>query len=334
MTTQQVSLGEIAEKIRLAHSIVLSTHRQCDGDGLGCELALFFALKKIGKSVRVINIDETPKKYEYLEPDRWIQYFETNPKLPDTLDLTLIFDTNDVRLLEPLYKHLAEKSRWLYFIDHHPLLENGPQPPTAHINMEAASTGELVYHLIKQLGIEFDVDMARALYTSISFDTQLFRFIRNSPNSHLIAAELLRLPIDSETIHRHLFSHQTPQKIAFMGKVFSHLEYHEEGKIALTRISSEDLKQYGLSFDEVRDVTDQIMSINTIEIAIMIRQESPTSHRISMRSKGRYQVLQAAELLGGGGHWYAAGASYHGPQETLVKSLLESLREQWSKNSA
>ena len=56
----------LSDRIRTAKHIVLSTHRQCDGDGLGAQLALFHALKATGREVEIINVDPTPKKYRFL----------------------------------------------------------------------------------------------------------------------------------------------------------------------------------------------------------------------------------------------------------------------------
>jgi phosphoesterase RecJ-like protein len=313
----------IAQHIQKAQIIVLTTHRQCDGDGLGCELALYYALKKVGKTVSVINVDSTPKKYRFLSPDNHIQYFDKNPNLPSKIDLVLIFDTNDERLVEPLFSKLKATGAQILFIDHHPLLTNGPRPDfQSFIKMEAASTGEVVFDLLQLLKIPLDTNIARALYTSVTFDTQLYRFIRNSPKSHLVAAELLKFPINAEEIHRHLFSHQTVNKIAFMAKLFANIEYYANGSLACVIMSVKDMEKFQLDFDEVRDVTDQIMSIDSIEVALVIRQDSPNQMKVSLRSKGIIEVLSTAETIGGGGHWYASGGSYQGDLEDLKKSLI------------
>lgn len=321
-----MTLVSIAQHIQNAQHIVLTTHRQCDGDGLGCELALYFALKKIGKTVSIINVDATPKKYRFLNPDKHIQYFDKSPSLPDKIELVLIFDTNDERLVEPLFSHLKKSGALILFVDHHPILTLGPKPDIkSFIKMEAASTGELVFDLIQILKIPLDVDIAKALYTSVTFDTQLYRFIRNSPKSHLVAAELLKFSINAEEVHRHLFSHQTTNKIAFMAKLLSNIEYYAEGSLACVIMSINDIEKYQLEFDEVRDVTDQIMSIESIEVALVIRQDSPTQMKVSLRSKGAIEVLSTAESIGGGGHWYAAGGSFHGDISYLKNLLIKDL---------
>lgn len=321
-------MKQLADRIRQAQSVILSTHKHCDGDGLGAELALGFALKKIGKTVSIINVDATPKKYRFLKPDQLIQYFDQNKTLPDQVDMTLIFDTNDERLIEPLYPHLKRISKNLAFIDHHPVLKQGPSPSReSFIDTRAASTGELAYRLIKELQIPLDRDIARALYTSITFDTQLYRFIRNSPNSHRIAAELLEYDIDPEEIHRHLFGNQTVQKMAFLARALGQIEYHADGKLAILKLRDQDLFHYNLEPDESRDVIDLLMTIETLEAAALFREDSASEFKLSLRSKGEIEVLSVAESFGGGGHIHAAGASLRGPYDKLKDQVVREMSQ-------
>lgn len=323
---EEFRLENLARRILNAQSIVLTTHRNCDGDGLGAQLALFFALRKLHKNVSVINVDATPKKYRYLQPDRWIQYFDSNKKLPEKVDLVLVFDTNDERLLEPLHSALQPLGPKVIFLDHHPVLSQGPKPSSeSFIDVSAASTGELAYRLIQALQIKIDHDIARALYTSITFDTQLYRFIRNSPNSHLIAAELLRYNVNPEEVHRHLFGDQTVHKMAFLAKALGQIEYFCENRLAVLKVKDQDLLQHHLEYDESRDVIDMIMTIDTVECAAMFREDAPKEFKVSLRSKGQVEVLSIAESIGGGGHLFAAGAHYRGSYDELKRKVVEAL---------
>lgn len=319
-------MKQLLDSIHRARSIILSTHRQCDGDGLGAQLAMSFALKKLGKTVRLINVDETPKKYRFLNPDFHIAYFSEQPEVDLRADLALIFDTNDERLLEPLFQPLKAACREIAFIDHHPLLQDGPRPGgDSLVDVAAASTGELTYALIRGLGVEIDTDIAKCLYTSITFDTQLYRYIRNSPSSHRIAAELLAHPIDPEQIHRALFGNQTVQKFAFLAKTLGQIEYFCDGQLAILRIKDEDLFHYNLEPDESRDVIDMVMNIESLEAAALFREESADRYKISLRSKGHVEVLPVAESLGGGGHVHAAGASAAGTFADLKQKVVRDL---------
>jgi phosphoesterase RecJ-like protein len=319
-------MQNLIKRIQAANKIILSTHRQCDGDGLGAELGLFFALKKMGKDVRVINVDSTPRKYRFLEPDRWIQYFDENPKVTGKADLTLIFDTNDERLLEPLYSSLVKASDVIAFVDHHPVLSKGPSPSKeSYIDITSASTGELVFRIIKELKIPIDLDIARCLYTSIAFDTQLFRFIRNSPNSHRIAAELLEAGVQAEEVHRSLFGNQTVQKMAFLAKTLGQIEYFCDGRLAVLKLRDKDLFHYNLESDDSRDVIDMLMNIETLEAAVLFREDATNEYKLSLRSKGDFEVLSVAENFGGGGHNFASGAFVKGDFEQMKTQIVKEL---------
>jgi phosphoesterase RecJ-like protein len=319
-------LTQITKLIQDATTILLSTHRQCDGDGLGAELALYHALKKIGKQVRVVNVDLTPRKYRFLASNDIIEIFENDRQLPVTADLCLIFDTNDERMLEPLFSTLKAQAKQILFIDHHPLLRKGPRPSNdSCIEVAAASTGELAFRLIQDLQIPLDRNIARALYTSITFDTQLYRYVRNSPVSHLIAAELLRHDINPEEIHRALFGNQTVQKMAFLAKALGEIEYHCEARLAVLRLADADLLTYQMEPDEARDLIDMIMNIDTLEAAVIFREDAKDQYKLSMRSKGKLEVLPVAEAFGGGGHAHAAGAFIKGNYLDLKAKIIKDL---------
>lgn len=319
-------LNQIADLIRKSKSIVLSTHRQGDGDGLGAQLALFHALKKSGKKVRVLNVDETPRRYQFLQTGRYIQAFESEHDPLEKTDLALIFDTNDHRLVEPLFSELKKQCQQVIFVDHHPALLQGPQPTVgSYIDTQAASTGELVYHLIKLLKIDLDENICRALYTSVAFDTQLFRYVKNSATSHILAADILRFEKSPEDVHRHLFGNYTHRKVAFLAKALGEIEYFADAKIAVLRLRAQDLIDHELELDESRDVVDLIMNIESLEAAALFREDGPGVYKLSLRSKGKFEVLAAAERVGGGGHPFSSGAYLNGNYEELKEKVVADL---------
>ncbi|MES2855091.1 MAG: bifunctional oligoribonuclease/PAP phosphatase NrnA, partial [Bdellovibrionota bacterium] len=69
----------IAEKLKAASSIILSTHRNSDGDGLGAQIALYHALKALGKNAFIVNLDRPARKYGYLGCDSLIRIHGEQP---------------------------------------------------------------------------------------------------------------------------------------------------------------------------------------------------------------------------------------------------------------
>lgn len=320
------NVDSLVRRIQAANSVLLTTHKQCDGDGLGALLALYHGLRKSGKKVRALLVDAVPRKYVFLEPEKHLEVFAAPHTPLEPTDLTLIFDTNDRRLVEPLYPELANKCREILFVDHHPVLNQGPEPtPGSFIETRAASTGEIAYFLIKGLGIRMDERIAQALYTSIAFDTQVFKFVKNSVNSHLIAAELLMHINNAEAIHRNLFSTHTIEKVKFLSKVLGEIEYYGNGQVAVLNLSDKTLRAHGLDMDDSRDVIDMLMNVNSLQAAALFREDAPDEHKLSLRSKGRLEVLGVAEAFGGGGHMFAAGALIRGPYEEIKQKVVQLL---------
>jgi phosphoesterase RecJ-like protein len=334
------SLQEIAKIIESSQSILLSTHREPDGDGLGAQIALYYALKKMGKNVRILNVDASAQKYDFLIPKNMIQVYQGPHDKVEKTDIALIVDTNDKRLLDTLFVKLEVNCTHIAFIDHHPVLINGPKPSDLSvIDTKAASTGEIAFELIKLLKVPLDKNIAEALYTSLVFDTQLFKFIRNSSSSHLMAAELLRHDIQPERVHRALFGDFTKSKLMFNAKSLNSVEFHSNDQVAFLKFYEKDLETLGLNKDHTKDIIDTIMNIDTIEAALVVREIKPNEFKLSFRSKGKIQVLKIAEEFGGGGHLYAAGSYAQGDLEDIkIKSInylsqqLKNLNEKGSSN--
>jgi len=176
--------------------------------------------------------------------------------------------------------------------------------------------------LIKLFNVPLDKNIAEAIYTSLVFDTQLFRFIRNSPNTHLIAAELLRHDINPEKIHRALFGDFTKNKLMFNARALNSVEFHCDDQVAFLRFFEKDLNALGLNKDHTKDIIDTIMNIDTIEAALVVREINPNEFKLSFRSKGKIEVLRVAEEFGGGGRLYAAGSYANGElMDIKIKSL-------------
>ena len=320
-------VSKITKKILEANSLILTTHKQCDGDGLGAAIALYHALVKIGKSVKLVCVDSVPSKYEFLNTPELVEVYEDEPKDYGDVDLALIFDTNDYRIVSPLYEQLEKNCHRILFVDHHPVLQQGPEPTEgSFIDTRAASTGEIAYFIIRELGVRLDAKISRALYTSIAFDTQIFRYVKSSSNSHLIAAELLMYERHGEDIHRRLFSTYTPGKIAYLSKVLGDVEFHRDGRLACLLLSMKDLEDHGLEMDDARDVIDMIMNIRVLQAAALFRQENNNEYKLSLRSKGGMEILSIAEYFNGGGHLYAAGALVEGEYNEIKKQVLDQIK--------
>jgi phosphoesterase RecJ-like protein len=326
-----VRMHPVAKLIQDSQDIILSTHTQPDGDGLGCQFALYWALKKAGKNPRVINLEPIPKKYLFLDPHQVVE-LPQSLKSPIKGDLVLIFDTNDPELLLDLWPKFNTGARNVCFVDHHVALERFPIDEKKNlINVNASSTGEIVFDLIKALEIPLDAQIAGPLYTSILFDTNYFKYIRASPTPHLLAAELLRYPIEPEKIHRALFGNHSTVKLKYLAQVLGKIDYEFDGRLACVRVHKQDLDKLGLEAEETKDIIDLVMDVESIEAAVLFREEADNQFKISFRSKGAFSVSHLAQSLGGGGHKFASGATIQSSYPQIKAQILTAFEKLFAK---
>ena len=61
--------------IKDSHTILLSTHVNSDGDGLGSEIAMYYYLKSLNKECRIINPSPFPEMYRVINPDDLVECY-------------------------------------------------------------------------------------------------------------------------------------------------------------------------------------------------------------------------------------------------------------------
>lgn len=325
MSSIQVQLKKLAHKINKAKNIILSTHRMCDGDGLGSMLGFYHALCKINKPVRAITVDKVSSKYHFLSPEKYTERFDQLKNTIEPTEIVLIFDTNDYRRIQPLYEELQKKCKDIIYIDHHPILEISPKPSIhSIINTSAASTGEISYFLLKEMGIKMDPVIATPLYVSIVFDTQRFQFIKNSATSHKICADLCPYITNNEKIYNQLFGMNSLAKINLLSEIIQETEYFHQSKVAVIEITEEELRKKNLNIEDACDFLDMTLAVNSTQLSVLIINLSDNRYKLSFRSK-KWNVLKLAELFNGGGHITSSGAilnNYkYNPKPEILKAI-------------
>ncbi len=316
----------LIKEIQKAQNIILSTHKSSDGDGLGSEISMYLALTQLKKTVRFFHADIIPARYNFLTERLPKEAFcnslsslETTGTT-NTADLVLIFDTHDPKLCSPLFEDMSAKKIPIFFIDHHVPTDYKTEKSNTYIDEKASCTGEIVFDLIKNLNVVIDEQIASALYASLVFDTQNFKLIRDFHRPFQMASELLAVGIDYEKIQQQLFAHWNISKMNYLSYVISQVIYKKQNTIAIIKIYKNDLEKYNVNVDQVSDFVDLFMQINSLSLAIVIREETANYHKLSFRSRHNSDALLYARSFNGGGHAMSSGA-------WVEKSMLEIERE-------
>ena len=318
---------DINSVILTAKNIWLSTHISADGDGLGSEIAFFHALKKKGLNPKIIHVDTASERYNYLLQNIEVQTAGDTLQNFSADDVVFIFDTHDPKLCAPLFDSLLASGMKIIFVDHHMTVKQNLANTEYFIDENASCTGELVLRLIRELNVELDKPIATALYTSLLFDTQSFKSMRDPVQVLQMGQDLLIAGADHKQIHRSLFENWTQSKFSYLSRLITQVQY-KKNNVALISITKADLKEFNLIADDVSDIVDMFMSLKSLVVSIVIREEDKDFYKLSFRSRD-YEILSWAREFGGGGHLRAAGAWVHDSYGNIISIIQRQIE---SKN--
>jgi phosphoesterase RecJ-like protein len=316
-----------------AKRILISTHVQPDGDGLGAEVALYHYLKRARKSVKIYNPDQIPNRYRFLDPDKSILLGPGEAEIWDQCDLWIIVDTNDPRRLGKLWQELPLRARRIVFLDHHPDLLSSKETPVLPQNAmvvsdhHSSSIGELLYLLFSELGLaKLNADMALGLYVSVMTDTNSFRYARTTPESHRIAAEMIELGVNPEEIYQQIYSTKELSHVQLLGQLLQNTKISKNGKLAWMEMRLDLRKKYKATADDTLSFLNLLLVLRNAEVVCIFREEDDGEiTRASIKSKGKFVINRIAMELGGGGHEYAAGVARSEPFEKVVATVTSRL---------
>lgn len=307
-----VSLGEAAELMSDARTIVITAHVHPDGDAIGSSLGLMHFLRGQGKEVQVLIDDDIPAIFDILPGYELIE--KPDPERRQSADLLIALDVS----LDRIGRVREMVQAPILNIDHH-ITNDGALADKLYLDGNCAATAEIIYRLIRQKKKPFSQKTAMCLYTGLATDTGWFRFSNTTPSVMQAAAELLqcgvRPHVISEALERKPFA-QVKGLAAAMGRI----ELFHEGRAAGAFLTAADLQ----SMESPDGLIDMIRVIDGTELAVVMKEKEPDICRVSMRSKG-LDVTKIAVRFGGGGHVRAAGCTISQPFETAKKALIEAI---------
>lgn len=309
----------LSEKILQSQSFVLTTHKNCDADGLGSILAFHHVLKTLGKKVQSLAVDDISKRYDFMNYQNFVSVYQKDQvSLADT---ALIFDTNDPRLVEPLYSELKQKTKTQIFIDHHSPLSFA-QDINVFLDENAASTGELCYALFEEMKVPVTKEIARALYISIIFDTGMFRSSKKLSGAFYTCSKLCE-QVDINQIYEELFCRYDQTAWKGMIHLLNQVQYSADQKVAFIECEYESFKKLGVSIFHILDALDLVMKQKSVLVGFVSIEKNPGQYKLSFRSKQSVSVSKLAEELGGGGHEHSAGATVKDYSKEKLLRLIQ-----------
>lgn len=316
----KITLEEAAKLLLERDHILILNHAHPDGDTLGSGYALCRALLSIGKKVAVLCEDEIPKVFSFVKKDIPAMDFEP--------EFVVAVDIATVKLMgEGVGKRFSESVDLC--IDHH--FTNSMYADKVLLDDKAAAACEIVFRLIKALGVPITKEMADCLYLGVSTDTGCFRYSNVTSATLRIAAELMDLGADCARINREVFETKSRSFARLERLALNSVQMHFDDLFATVTVTQDMFRESGAGEDEFDRIAAIPRQIEGVLVGAAIREQKNGTYKMSIRTNPPMNAAEIASQMNGGGHPAAAGCTSEESLEKTKEILSEIVRKELQK---
>jgi phosphoesterase RecJ-like protein len=310
---------EIRDAILARRRFLITSHAKPDGDSIGSQLAMAYALEVLGKEVRVVNADPAPEHY---------MEFPGVPRIEITRELVertgaqadealIVMESSDLKRTGVA----GLEGRFTINIDHH-------QGNTAFgalnwVDESAAACGEMVFDLIEALGVPLTIEIATHVYLAILTDTGSFHYSNLTPKTFDICRRTTEAGVNPAAMARRVFDQNSFGKLKLIGALLAEMDLLDGGRLAAMYLNDEILNATGTTYNDTEGLINLPLTAKEIRAVVFFKLGADGDIHISMRSKYDVDVRAIAARHGGGGHKNAAGFKLRGPLTAVRDGILQ-----------
>ncbi len=309
-------MKQLAEFIKNGSNFAVISHVSPDGDTMGSAAALLYALKKLGKRGQWFCEGNVPNDYLKIPEIKSLVECDKIKKFDSVIAVDVSSEDRMGSCLE-LFKRIERRAQ----IDHH---VTNTMFASVNVVRDRNATSFIMLELFRELGVELDRSIARALFVSVCTDTGRLSHAGVTAQDVLDTAELYKLGIDHNEIIATLFQTSSLKKVKLKGRASERLEF--DNGITYTWLDLTDYAEFDAESSDSEGVIEMCRSVEGTRIAFFIR-EIPEGYKVSMRSTPEYDVAEICSRFGGGGHKPAAGCTIKDTRENVISLLLEAIKE-------
>ena len=305
---------KIRQLVGDAQKIVILQADNPDADSLASSLALEQILGQMGKDVSLYCGIDMPSYLKYLAG-----WDRVSAELPKTFDLSIIVDTSTMTLFQKLSESGQQgwvASKPCIVLDHHAEADNLVPFASVLLNDPSkSSTGELIYHLSKELDWPLDNTSAEFIMTSILADTQGLSNDLASADTYRVMAELVELGVDRPHLEelRRAYTKMPLDIFRYKAQLIERTEFHADGRIAIVTIPHDEIMQYSPLYNPNALIQGEHLQTEGVQVSIGMKHYADGRITAAIRAVPAAPIAGAlAEHFGGGGHRYSSGFKIEG----------------------
>jgi phosphoesterase RecJ-like protein len=325
--TPQLTRELVLDRIREDSRFVLATHESPDGDALGSLVGMQGLLSALGKDSAMFIAPEDlplPDEYSLFPLDGLIQ-----APPADIEQRTVVF--LDCGNIDRNSASVLRDGGHLLNIDHHH--DNTHFGTLNYVVPDASCTAEIIWDLMRGLGVAPSPTVAQALYIGLITDTGRFMYENTTPRAHHMAAELIEAGVDVSAVYRHLYEDMPPGKLALLALALAQVQRFDAGELTVSVLSAADFDSVQAEESHSEGIIDQLRALRGTKVAALVRElqggARKGQHKVSLRATDDdVDVSVIARAQGGGGHRRAAGFSTALEMPELIAFLRGAIAEQ------
>ncbi len=322
------SASEIANFISTHDNFLITAHVFPDGDNMGSVLAMQEILVALGKKCACYLEGTLPKMYRWMpgadhidsDLDRALSSLDDPPTL-------IVVDSGDLDRPGETFKRWfsAQDNLEIANIDHH--VTNAYFGTVNWVEPDYSSVGEMMFDIIRELGLEFTPTIAQNLFVSIYTDTGRFSFSNTTERSFRYAGELVNAGASPIGAFRNVYASRSFASFHLQTLSFQTLTMFNNNQGCYFWVDQKMLAKTDTTIDDTDGFIDTVRTLEGFLIAVFLKEVGREDIRISVRALPPINASMLMGLFGGGGHPRAAGCRINKPLHEAIELFVSTAEE-------
>lgn len=308
--------SETARWLESHDRFALVTHRRPDGDTLGSAAVLCRGLRRLGKVAHILENPEITPKYAHLHQG-------LTKETPEAGDVLVSVDVASPNMLPECFQVYQERIQLR--VDHHTTATSFT--PLELVDGGAGACGEIVYDVLREMGVTLDVPMAEALYTAVATDTGCFRYANTTAHTFAVAQACAQAGGSLFAINQALFETNSFPRLKIQAWITQNTRFYAQGTLAVCPIPLAVERELGVTEDDMENISGFPRSIEGVKMAATLRENGQGKVKISVRAVPGYDAAAVCAQFGGGGHKGAAGGSSQATLEETAQAVAQVMQQ-------
>jgi phosphoesterase RecJ-like protein len=313
------AVSKIGTFLKERDNFLITAHYAPDGDNIGACCAVYLVLKQIGKKAVIVNEDKFVERFSFLLGDHRPAFVRFDDSLKEKYENVIVLDTANYDRIGKI-KELVSENAYIVNIDHHPTNDNFGT--VNYIDPTASSASEILIKVFRDNGIQITKEISDSLLSGVLSDTGGLRFGNTNIKTIEAVRELMSYGSDIADITDRIFMRLSYSETVKISGITSKITLYEKEKLA---VAYND--QVSNPLIENEPVLMILSSIEEAEVSVFIRKNGDNFYKLSLRSKGDFNVSDFSSKWNGGGHKNAAGIKFYGSFEELEKTIIAELKQ-------